>query len=69
MSACTHPKRERWQARQMWMCCKCCRWFWGDKRETPERDIYGRGTPSEGQASVACARLAGTPSEDRGDIE
>lgn len=40
---CAHPKDQRWQHnRVMWLCCKCYRYFWGSKRETPGVDIYGR---------------------------
>lgn len=40
--ACEHPAEARWQYRLMWMCGRCCGYFWGDKRETPATDIYGR---------------------------
>lgn len=38
---CEHPPDQRWQYRDMWMCCRCCRYFWGLKERTPETDIYG----------------------------
>jgi hypothetical protein len=41
---CDHPPDKRWQYRVMWLCCRCYRHFWGDKRETPAVDIYGRAT-------------------------
>lgn len=39
---CAHPSDQRWQYRVMWLCCKCYRYFWGDKRSAPDCDIYGR---------------------------
>lgn len=39
---CTHPQDQRWQYPQFWLCCACYRYFWGDKKNTPEEDIYGQ---------------------------
>lgn len=42
MTRCDHPPQQRWQYPLHWMCCACCRYFWGKKTETPQADIYGR---------------------------
>ena len=41
---CRHPSEQRWQYRDMWLCCACGRHFWGKKDTTPETDIYGQPT-------------------------
>lgn len=43
--ACQHPFSRRWQHRgEIWTCCACGRSFWGDKKDTPKVDIYGRAS-------------------------
>lgn len=47
---CAHPADQRWGYSNLaaggraWMCCLCCRYFWGLKTETPATDIMGRPT-------------------------
>lgn len=42
LQQCTHPQCQRWQYVGMWMCCQCNSRFWGDKKDSPPTDIYGR---------------------------
>lgn len=44
---CQHPAAQRWQYPEHWLCCACYRSFWGDKRETPGRDVLGWPTIRE----------------------
>lgn len=37
---CSHPQEERWQYPQFWLCCKCYRYYWGDKRDAELRPMY-----------------------------
>lgn len=41
---CTHQFSNRYQYSNMWVCCDCYRYFWGEKEKTPDMDIYGRPT-------------------------
>jgi hypothetical protein len=40
---CKHPKNQRWQYTELWQCCSCGRYFWGDAEENELRPVKFKG--------------------------